>query len=250
MLYNTEAVVIRTMKYGEAHAILTLLTPQGTLAAMARGAKKPQSKLASSTRLGVQGVYAVYQNTGMGTISQAEVQVSRRLLHERLDLAAYAAYFCELVSTVAEPRPNGSSATYTLFTGALDRLLMSPDECAVTARIWEAKVLHMLGASPRWTSCAVCGQWLETSCAYSPVEGGLLCSACAALRQTSYIAVPPSLHRVLDGFVRVPWHRLGTIRLSHQTKRALKTVLQIQLETFAGIDLKSRTVLESLDLES
>jgi len=251
LLYNTEAVVIRSIKYGETHAIVTLLTPSGTVAAMARGAKKPQSKLASGTRLCAQGVYAIYQNTGMGTLQQVELQETRRGLHERLDLAAYAAYFCELVGAIAEPRPTGAQATYNLFVGALDRLMAAPETCSITARIWETKVLYAVGSSPDWTTCVRCGEALSEGYVYSATDGGLLCPACQPLRRgNTLLVVPPAFHRVLDSFLRVPWHRFGNITLSSSTQTALKTVLYMQLQGFAGIALKSRAVLESLDLDS
>ncbi|MDQ0190470.1 DNA repair protein RecO [Alicyclobacillus cycloheptanicus] len=254
MIYNTEAVVIRSIAYGETHAIVTLLTPNGTVAAMARGAKKPQSRLAAGVQLFVKGMYTLYQNRGMGSLNQVEILDARRPLRENLDLAAYAAYFCELVHAVAEERPHGSHAVYTQFEGALQRLLAEPAMAGVFARVWEAKVLRMSGASPDWTRCVRCTQPLEGTVGYSSTEGGFLCQRCQAADEavgvrSRLIPASPALPRALESFSRVPWERLGQIRLSEASRRTLNEILRAQLLDFAGLSLKSRTILESITNE-
>lgn len=246
--------MVRTIAYGETNAVVTLLTPDGIVAAMARGAKKPQSRLVAGVQLCVRGLYALYQNKGMGTMNQVEVLDARRKLREQLELAAYAAYFCELVRSVAEDRPHGSQAVYTQFNGALDRLSASAatgDAPAVVARIWEAKVLRMLGASPQWTRCVRCASPLEQGAWYSAGEGGCICAGCRSADEVSGIcraAVPltTAMPRVLESFSTVPWHRLGQIRLSAQGQSILSQVLRTQMFDFAGLSLKSRHVLDSL----
>jgi len=51
-LIKTEAVVLRSMRYGEADRILTVLTLEhGKIGVIARGVRKSQSRLASRTDL-------------------------------------------------------------------------------------------------------------------------------------------------------------------------------------------------------
>ncbi|WDL96346.1 DNA repair protein RecO [Alicyclobacillus sp. ALC3] len=262
MNYNTEAVVVRATAYGETHTIVNLLTPSGIVAAMARGAKKPQSRLSAGVQLCVRGMYALYQNRGMGQLNQVEVLDARRTLREDLERAAYAAYFCELVGAVAEERPHGSSAVYTQFNGALDRLTRGSGygqsdatgygtAPAIVARIWEAKVLRMLGASPTWTRCARCGAELVQGGWYSPEEGGCVCGSCktaddAAGSRRQGIALQRALPRVLESFSVIPWERLGDVRLTAQSVRTLDNVLRTQMFDYAGLSLKSREILQSL----
>jgi DNA repair protein RecO (recombination protein O) len=250
LLYNTDAIVIRSISYGETHAIVTLLTPSGTVAAMARGAKKPQSRLAAGIQLCVQGIFTVSQGKGMGTVQQLEIVQSRRVLREQLDLAAYAAYFSELVNSVAEPRPGGSEAVYRLFLGALDRLQAQTESPRVIARVWEAKVLVLLGASPDWTRCVRCGSEDLQAAIYIPQDGGIVCARCFAASSSvsdpRRVIVPSSLPKILHYFSTVPWDRIGQIRVSAETLKVLEQVLKIQLSDYGGLYLKSRAFLESL----
>jgi DNA repair protein RecO (recombination protein O) len=259
LLYNTEAIVIRTLPYGETSAIVTLLTPSGTVAAMAKGAKKPQSRLAAGVIQCAEGLYTIYQRSGMGTISQVEITATRRIIHERLDLAAHAAYFCELIMNAADERPHGSPAVYRLLRGALDRLVSAGETPDVTARVFETKVLDMFGVSPDWLRCVVCGKELTSTCAYSTVDGGLVCGDCALQRQHTVLSpnhrehnilleVPGPVSKILHSFRRVPWERLGEVRLNPQTKDVLRRILRVQLTQFAGISVKSLKFLDELQL--
>ncbi|MCL6442950.1 MAG: DNA repair protein RecO [Alicyclobacillus sp.] len=255
MVFNTEAIVIRSIAYGETHAIVTLLTPEGTVAAMARGGKKPQSRLAAGVQLCSQGVYTLYQRTGMANIQQVEVHHARRMLREQLELAAYAAYFCELVQTVAEERPHGSEAVYRLFMGALDRLLAAPDLATVIARIWEAKIARMLGVAPDWQRCMKCSRELMEHAWYLPEFGGLVCTDCrermlasGQIRPHNSLSVGPKVPRLLAIMSDVPWAKIGRIALSLQTQQTIGAVLREQLLTYGGLSLRTRNVLDSLEI--
>ncbi|MCF8563343.1 DNA repair protein RecO [Alicyclobacillus tolerans] len=252
MLYNTNAVVIRSIAYGETHAIVTLLTPSGTVAAMARGAKKPQSRLASGIQLCVEGIYSIYQRTGMGSVQQVEIVNSRRVLREDLESAAYAAYFCELVGMVAQERPNGSEAVFRLFSGALERLIENRADVFFTARTWEAKILRWLGASPNWMDCVLCHERLTGEVFYSPGEGGFVCTVCERTAYHSHpqrraLRVPQAIPRILETMTQLPWERFGKVSLSQASRQALQTVLKIQLTEYAGVFAKSRSFLDSLE---
>lgn len=250
MLYNTDAIVVRNLSYGETHAIVNLLTPTGLVAAMARGAKKPQSRLAASIQLCAQGKYSIYQNTGMGTLQQAAVTNSRRRLREHLLLAAYASYFSELVLAVAADRPNGSEGLYRTFETVLDRLTERPEETVSTRILWEAKVLIQAGASPRWTECVHCGIEDKTLVGYSPAKGGLVCESCFAAHSEHGIIIPPKLPNVLENLRKVPAQRVGSIRLSKEVTQAAQKVLQLQLQEYGGIHPKSQKFLDDLESDN
>lgn len=259
VLYNTEAYVIRSIPYGETHAIVTLLTPSGTVAAMARGAKKPQSRLAGGVQLCVKAMYTLYQGRGMGTISQLEVVDSYRHIREQLELSAYGAYFCELVAAVSDERPGGSEAVYRLFGGALDRLRVGQPSAQIVARIWEVKVLRYLGASPRWDECIRCKKPLDGHAPvhYSAMDGGFVCETCRSgvaqtvantgRHQSTLLPVPAAVPRVLQQFAEIPFERIGEVRLSVATEASIRKVLWFQMVDYGGLNLKSREFVDSID---
>jgi DNA repair protein RecO (recombination protein O) len=252
VLYNTEGIVIKSIAYGETHAILTLLTPMGIVAVMARGAKKPQSKLRAGSTLCAKGIFSIYRRRGMGNLEQVEIVQSHRLFQEHLELAAYAAYFCELAGAAAVDPSIGNHAFYRLFDTLLERLHQNAADGEILARIWETKILCILGAAPDWGNCVTCGQVLSRTYFYSPENGGFICESCSAKLSLQYkklLKAPPQVAHVLQQFVRVPFDRLGHVSLSEATRKCIKLVLSNQLFEFAGMSLKSRAVLESLAIE-
>ena len=73
MLNKWEGIVLRTIPYGESNKIVTMFTREaGKVTAMARGAKKPRSKLAAVTQPFTHGTFLIRKGRGMGTLSQGE----------------------------------------------------------------------------------------------------------------------------------------------------------------------------------
>ena len=73
MLHKWEGIVLKARAYGESNKIVTLMTREaGKVACMARGAKKPTSRLAGVTQPFMHGSYLVQRTNGMGTMQQGE----------------------------------------------------------------------------------------------------------------------------------------------------------------------------------
>ena len=97
MLNRVEAIVLRSMDYGEGNKIVTLLTKTGGKAGvLIRGAKKVKSKHASLAQPFTYGEFVFFRGSGLGTLNHGEIIKSHHLLREQLDLAAYASYAAEL----------------------------------------------------------------------------------------------------------------------------------------------------------
>lgn len=220
---------------------------------MARGAKKPQSRLAGGVQLFVHAMYTISQGRGMGTVTQLEIVNIHRPLRERLDLAAYAAYFCELVGAAADERPNGHAVVFKWFLMALGRLAQGEPPPSVVARIWEAKVLRLIGANPDWSRCVQCGAALSEGIHYAPQYGGLVCADCvererAGGRQFVHsMPVLPVIPQILSQFEGLPWERIGAVSLNQQTRTQLSQILRYQLHDFGGLSLKSRSFVDNVD---
>ena len=93
MQSQLEGIVIRTMPYGENNKIVTLFTREaGKITCMARGAKKPASRLAAITQPFTHGTYSIYKGKGMGTLQAGDQLESLRHIREDIMSTAYASY--------------------------------------------------------------------------------------------------------------------------------------------------------------
>lgn len=177
--YNAEAIVVRVRDLGEADKVVHLLTrDRGKVAAVARGARRPRSRLAAATQLFTYCHVQCWTGRNLDTLSQAEIRDSFPAVREDLVRTAWAAYACELVDEMAQERQPVPEA-FALLLAAL-RLLASPADPEVVGHAFTLQVLSALGFRPALDRCAGCGGPLGTGphVRFSAAAGGALCPDC------------------------------------------------------------------------
>lgn len=243
---KTEGIVLRAIDYGETNKIVTLLTVKyGKIAVLAKGANKPQSRLVSVTQPFVHGHWLLYGgNSGMFSVSQAEVIDSFRIIKGDLNRSAYAACLAELSDRVMEER--------TPYPGAFQFLLhmfqhlSDGKDPEVLLRIAEMKILYAAGIQPDLTRCAHCGRQLDTAVRFSVRQGGPLCGQCHESDPYAMWIKPPVL-KLMRLFQGIDISRLGVINVGDDVKQQLDKLQRQYLEEQGGIYLKSRQFLDQLN---
>lgn len=108
MRTTTMGLVLRATKTGEADRALLLLTPDGLVSAMAKGALRLKSRLFSGTGLFCYSEFTLFEGKTMFVVDEAEVRQVFWGIHESVEHMALAMYFAELASTLSptgqEPR--------------------------------------------------------------------------------------------------------------------------------------------------
>jgi DNA repair protein RecO (recombination protein O) len=246
MLHQTEGVVLRCRSYGESHKILTLITPRGKLSLLARGARKPKSRLAGAAQPLVQGMF-VYDHNGktgsMGTLRHAEViHHFYRALETSLHLQAYAMYFLEITDKLGDSE-SASEALYPFLLHAL-KLLEAGTDPQVLKIMVDLKVLAAAGYRPVWERCVHCGRQDGPFLA-SVRHGGLLCADCRRLDGQALV-VPESGVKLLRLFQDVPLARLGQVRVREETKGLLSRLTRMFVDEYLDLPLKSAVFLDQI----
>jgi len=174
-LYKAEGVVLRSRNLGEADKIVTFFThTRGKVEAVAKGARRPRSRLLGPTQLFTHGRYLFFEGKNLDTISQGEIVQPFRSLREDLDRMAYASYAAELVDRSTEPGDR-HEGLFPLLVAVLG-LLAEGNDLALTVRYFELQLLAELGFRPRLEGCVRCG---GPKAPYFSLDlGGLLCDAC------------------------------------------------------------------------
>src|SRR5437588_7644877 len=182
---KTEAVVLRSIRYGEADRILHLSTPhRGRVGAIAKGVRRARSRFGGRLepffRLSIElheGRGELLTVTGAQTVdAYARLRADARAL----DAAARA---CDAVSRLfetSEPHPG----VFNLLCRALallDERAGGAGEGAgrAAALAFRLKLLHAAGLAPELAACASCGE-REHLDAFSGAAGGGVCAACDA----------------------------------------------------------------------
>lgn len=189
---NRSGIVIRRRVTPAGDIIVTLLTPQGKLKAVARGGVK--GPLSSSLNLFHNVGVQVYQapNNDLASVKQAVLEGALPKLAEpeRYAFAHLMAEFADALFQEGE----FSEQAYDLFAGALRGISHQADPEWV-ALVMSYKLLGLAGIVPQTTRCARCGAPDPEH--PDPLGGQLLCRNCAALPP-----YPPESLDFLRGVVR------------------------------------------------
>lgn len=177
---TSAAVLLRSVAYGEADRIVTMLTDShGKLALMARSARRSSKRFAAGS-LEPFGVAQIEFSLGGGEVGRLAGARTVRAFPAILgSLAAMQAggAALELVRRVAPERQPDPEAVPTLarFFELLDA------GGGPTARIaFELRFLAIAGLAPMLCACSRCGRAPKSGQAalFDPTLGGLVCRAC------------------------------------------------------------------------
>lgn len=180
---KTEAIVLRSIRYGEADRILHLYTAQrGRVGAIAKGARRPKSRFGGRLEPFFRLDLLLHEGRGeLLTVTQAStVEGYPRLRASGAALTA-GARACDAVLRLldsAEPNP----PAYNLlcrYLSLLDDPAVPAADSLRTALSFRLKLALAAGFSPELASCTSCGE-AENLVGFSGAAGGVVCASCEA----------------------------------------------------------------------
>jgi DNA repair protein RecO (recombination protein O) len=235
---KTEAVVLRSMRYGEADRILHLYTPhRGRVGAIAKGVRRARSRFGGRLepffRLHIElheGRGELLTVTGAQTIDgHARLRGDARAL----DAAARA---CDAVGRLFET-PEPHPGVFNLLcrqlallderagagVGRAAALAVGTGTGRAAALAFRLKLLLAAGLAPQLGACASCGE-REHLVGFSGAAGGVVCGACEAgsfpLHEDAHRFMAEALGRALT---EVPDAAAATLG---QVERAIASTLE------------------------
>ncbi len=180
---KTEAIVLRSIRYGEADRILHLYSrSRGRIGAIAKGARKPKSRFGGRLEPFFRLDLVLHEGRGdlMTVTSATTVDGYPRLRSSGPALGA-GARACDAVLRLldaAEPNP----PAYNLlcrYLALLDDPAQPRAASLETALSFRLKLALAAGFAPELASCTHCGE-AEHLTGFSGAAGGVVCVACEA----------------------------------------------------------------------
>jgi DNA repair protein RecO (recombination protein O) len=243
MLQKCEGIVIRSTDYGESNKVVTLYTRElGKVGVMARGAKKPNSRLSAITQLFTHGYFLMQKGSGLGSLQQGEIISSLRSIREDIFLTAYSSYIVELTDKSTEDRKS-NPYLFELLYQTLNYINEGYDP-DVLMNIFELKILNVLGLHPILNQCTICGS-TDGNFSFSIREGGLLCHRCLD-KDPYHFKITPATVKLLRIFYYFDLNRLGTISIKDETKAELRKIIWTYYDDYSGLHLKTKKFLNSI----
>ena len=192
--FQTEAIVLRSIRYGEADRVLHLYSRErGRIGAIAKGVRRVKSRFGGRLEPLFRVDLILHEGRGeLYTVTSAETVHPHPSLRERRDAIERATQACDAVLRLLdsqEPNP----AAYNLLCREL-RILDDEPAAATRAQAlaFRLKLLLAAGFAPELAACASCGE-REHLAAFSASAGGVVCPGCEA----GSFALGPDAHEFL-----------------------------------------------------
>lgn len=233
--FKTEAVVLRSIRFGEADRVLHLYSStRGRLGAIAKGSRRPRSRFGGRLEPFFRLDLVLHEGRGeLCTVTSASTVEGHPRLRASGPALGAAARACDAVLRLldaAEPNP-GAYNLLCRYLSLLDRRSpsvtgsWSPGSEAELplALAFRLKLALVAGFAPELASCASCGE-AEHLVAFSGAAGGVVCGAC----EGGGFEIGPDAHGFMVEAIGAPLAEApaASPRALRQVERAVSETLE------------------------
>jgi DNA repair protein RecO (recombination protein O) len=241
--YSTEAVVLRSIRFGEADRVLHLYTAaHGRVGAVAKGVRKTMSRFGA--RLEPLSHVELVLHRGRGeleTVTAAQLVRSHREAREDYYRFSVGTIGAEaMLRLFSEEEANERAFTaLTRFLDLLDDAPHAADRPALDplGLAFQLKLLWLAGYLPHLSGCAECGAEQEPLVGYSPRAGGGVCTRCAPA--TEALALSGDGIAGIEALLARPLSDAAQLGLSERAQRDALRVVTASYEYHGGFRLRT-----------
>ena len=248
---RTEALVLRSVDYGESDRVLHLLVPEhGRLAAIAKGARRSRKRFPGTldlfNHLQVQIARRARGASTLARLEQAVLVRQHGALRTHPGRFALGCYLLELLDRLA---PEGGTAgdMRRLFRFALDALeaLGHHEPGPALRTLLELRAFDALGLRPELRRCVGCGRELaaEAGLGFHVADGGPVCASCGGGR-SGVLPVTLGTLRALERGLELDVGKLDRLVLAPGALAEARRLVDRFERFHLGVELRSRRFLE------
>jgi DNA repair protein RecO (recombination protein O) len=239
--YPTEAVVLRSLRLGEADRIVHLYTRErGRIGAVAKGIRKTKSRFGARLEPLSHVALQLHQGSGeLQTVTGVDLVRAHSAVREdtyRLNVGLIGAEAMLRLFTEQEKNDRAFTAV-TRFLEALEEDEQQVSRPALDPLVlsFQLKLLWLSGYLPHLTSCAECGAEDVALVGYSPQAGGAVCRSCGA---GSLPLTPAGIHTI-ETLLAAPLAEARNVSLSVRAARDALGVVTASYEYHGGFRLRT-----------
>jgi DNA repair protein RecO (recombination protein O) len=240
--YTTDAVVLRSIRFGEADRVLHLYTAdRGRIGAVAKGVRKTKSRFGGRLEPLSHVELLLHQGQGeLQTVTGVQLLRSHQTARDdyyRLSVGLIGAEAMLRLFTEQERNERAFTAL-TRFLDLLDETPHAAERPAVDplALAFQLKLLWLSGYLPHLKSCAECGTD-ATLVGYSPRAGGAVCRACAS--QAEALALSPDGVGGIEALLANPLADAVVLGLPERATRDALRVITASYEYYGNFRLRT-----------
>ncbi|MGQ9508513.1 MAG: DNA repair protein RecO [Thermodesulfobacteriota bacterium] len=250
-LFRTEAIVIRSLPYGESDRIVTFFTSDfGKLKSIAKGARRSKKRFQNALGLFTYLRLIFFDREGMGLVrvESADILQGFPKIRESLKKIYYGNYGLELVNEISGEREANEEAFRLLLDFLFQLEKGEPKEEGL--RIFEMKILSLFGYRPHLVRCGVCKRsWKdlegEPHLFFSIEKGSLICPKCSK-DQNNLFPLSIGTARLIDEISKLDFRAIQRLRFTPQALLESGMFLPKFIEHQLGKELKSLRALKGI----
>ena len=238
--YKTEAVVLRSIRFGEADRVLHLYTlDRGRIGAVAKGVRKTTSRFGGRLEPLSHVELMLHQGSGeLQTVTGVQL-----LRHHQASRSDYYRLSAGLIGAEAmlrlhgEPEANERAfGALTKFLDVLDDVEPSTDRPPLDPLVlsFQLKLLWLSGYLPHVTSCVECGATGELA-GFSARAGGAVCP----VHGTGALRLSPEGLAGIEQLLTTPLADAHGAGLSERARRDALSVVTASYEEHGGFRLRT-----------
>lgn len=182
--FVTDAINLKSYNLSESDKIMVMYSrDRGLIRGVAKGVKKPKSKLGARMDLLVANKLMVHKGRNLDTISQAEALNTFNATRRNMDKIFYSMYISEVVNNFGVEDDPCSAVIFDLLYEALEAVAQADDKIKILNSVlkFQLKMMRVSGFSLELDKCLCCGKPIELENMYfSERLGGVVCRECNA----------------------------------------------------------------------
>lgn len=198
--YVTEAINLKSYNLNDADKIIVMYSKEnGLIKGVAKGIKKPKSKLGARMDLLVANTLQLLRGRSMDTIIQAQTVNHFRKTREDMDKLMLSSYISEIVMNFGEGSEAASEEIYDLLYKALNKISNSEKkkDMLISTIKFQLKMLLIMGFCVELDTCLCCReQVLDEDMYFSSTMGGIICKVC-----NEHLGVKLKMHHKIRDFL-------------------------------------------------
>lgn len=247
-IQKSEAFVLRKQELRETSLILTFYTKYfGKIKGILRGVRGPRAQYGGANLEIFSLDEIVFYERRRGdifTVSNCDLIDYFYPARKSLEKLAYAAYMTELLDSVTV-LGDANEDVFELLSNSL-KLLSGEASAKRTARIFEIKLLSLLGLMPAMELCAGCGNRIEKDSRFSFHNGGLICGKCYVSDRNAR-PILAGTAKFIEHIRSCPFEKAARIKVAHEVGKELEMILRGFLDYHIERRLKTVKFLNDIE---
>lgn len=240
MIKEIEGIVISELDYKESSKIIKIITEEGIISIIAKGARKLKSDIRNTTTKLTYGIFHMYyKEDGLSTLISVDIKDNFKNIKKDIKTVSYTSYLIELSTQVM--KQNNNPSVYKLLVDSLKKINEMFDYEIIT-NILELKYLDYLGVMPIIDECSICGS-KNSIATISGRDGGYICNNCL----TNQPLVDEKTIKLIRMFYYVDISKISNLDISNKSILEISNFLDDYYDRYTGLYLKSKKLLKNIN---